>query len=37
MREAGTHAGMSQPRDDGELVTVLLEDFEVGRERVVFA
>lgn len=36
MRKAGTHAGMSQPGDDGELVAVILEDIEVGRERVVF-
>ena len=37
MRETGTHAGMSQPRDDGELVAIIVEDVEVGRDRIVSA
>jgi methyl coenzyme M reductase subunit D len=37
MRETGTHPRMSQPRDHGELVTEIVEDVEVGGERVVFA
>lgn len=37
MSKAGTHAGMSQTRDHCELIAKVLEDVEIGRERVVLA